>query len=290
MLDLDATDIPLHGHQEARFFHGYYDSYCYLPLYIFAGDQLLCARLRPADQDGAAGSVEEVERIVSQIRQRWPRVQIIVRADSGFCREELMHWCEDHRVDYVLGLARNERLRKLLDQQMQEARQQNEATGKAARVFTEFGYRTHKSWSRSRRVIAKAEYLPGKENPRFVVTSLAGGEPQPLYEKLYCARGEMENRIKEQLCLFADRLSTETMRANQLRLYFSAMAYTLLEALRRLALQGTEWAQAQVDTLRLRLLKIAAQVQISARRIWLRYNGAYPWQAIFRHAWAALRC
>ena len=290
VLDLDSTDIPLHGHQERRFFHGYYNSYCYLPLYIFAGDQLLCARLRPADQDGAAGAVSEVERIVSQIRRRWPRVEIVARADSGFCREELMNWCEEHRVDYILGLARNERLRKRLERPMRAARQQYETTGKAARVFTEFRYRTRQSWSRWRRVIAKAEYIPGKENPRFIVTSLAEGEPQALYEKLYCARGEMENRIKEQLCLFADRLSTETMRANQLRLYLSAMAYTMLEALRRLALRGTEWAEAQVDTIRLRLLKIAAQVQISARRIRLRYSAAYPWKPLFAHAWTALRC
>jgi hypothetical protein len=289
VLDLDATDIPLHGHQEKRFFHGYYDSYCYLPLYIFAGDHLLCARLRPADQDAAAGAVQEVERIVKQVRERWPKVPIIVRADSGFCREDLMRWCEKHKVDYVLGLARNKRLHRRLGRQMHAAQQQCAATGKAARVFTEFGYRTRNSWSRERRVVAKAEYLPGKANPRFVVTSLAT-EPQALYEKLYCARGEMENRIKEQLCLFADRLSTETMRANQLRLYLSAMAYTLLEALRRLGLKGTEWAQLQVDTLRLRLLKIAAQVQISARRVWLRYSGAYPWKTLFTHAWAALRC
>lgn len=290
VLDLDSTDIPLHGHQERRFFHGYYNSYCYLPLYIFAGDHLLCARLRPADQDGAAGAVSEVERIVAQIRQRWPRVEIVVRADSGFCREELMNWCEENRVHYILGLARNERLRKRLARPMREAQKQYETTGKAARVFTEFTYRTHKSWSRWRRVLAKAEYIPGKENPRFVVTSLVDGDAQSLYEKLYCARGEMENRIKEQLCLFADRLSTETMRANQLRLYLSAMAYTLLEALRRLALRGTEWAEAQVDTLRLRLLKIAAQVQISARRIRLRYSAAYPWKPLFVHAGAALRC
>jgi CRISPR/Cas system CSM-associated protein Csm2 small subunit len=187
-------------------------------------------------------------------------------------------------------LARNERLRKRLARPMREAQKQYETTGKAARVFTEFTYRTHKSWSRWRRVLAKAEYIPGKENPRFVVTSLSESTPQALYEKLYCARGEMENRIKEQLCLFADRLSTETMRANQLRLYLSAMAYTLLEALRRLALRGTEWAEAQVDTLRLRLLKIAAQVQISARRIRLRYSAAYPWKPLFVHACAALRC
>ncbi len=290
VLDVDATDIPLHGHQESRFFHGYYDSYCYLPLYIFCGDQLLCVRLRPANQDGAAGAVAEIKRIVGQVRERWPQVEIIVRADSGFCREELMRWCEEHAVDYILGLARNQRLGRILGPHMHKARQQYEATGKPARVFTEFEYRTRKSWNRSRRVIAKAEYIPGKENPRFVVTSLKDGDPQSLYEKLYCARGEMENRIKEQLCLFADRLSTETLRANQLRLYFSAMAYTLLEALRRLALQGTEWAEARVDTLRLRLLKIAAEVRIRARRIWLRYSGAYPWKAIFTHAWAALRC
>jgi hypothetical protein len=290
VLDLDSTDVPLHGHQEQRFFHGFYDSYCYLPLYIFAGDHLLCARLRAADQDGAVGAEAELERIVTQIRQRWPGVPILVRADSGFCREPLLHWCEQHGVDYLIGLARNRRLRRRLGKPMYAARQQYKRTGKPARVFTQFLYRTRKSWTRSRRVIAKAEYLPDKENPRFVVTSLREDEPQALYEKLYCARGEMENRIKEQLCLFADRLSTETMRANQLRLYFSGIAYTLLHALRRLALQGTEWAEAQVDTIRLRLLKIAAQVRISARRVWLRYTGAYPWQPLFVHAWRALRC
>jgi hypothetical protein len=290
VLDLDSTDVPLHGHQEQRFFHGFYDSYCYLPLYIFAGDHLLCARLRAADQDGAVGAEAELERIVTQIRQRWPGVPILVRADSGFCREPLLHWCEQHGVDYLIGLARNRRLRRRLGKPMYAARQQYKRTGKPARVFTQFLYRTRKSWTRSRRVIAKAEYLPDKENPRFVVTSLREDEPQALYEKLYCARGEMENRIKEQLCLFADRLSTETMRANQLRLYFSGIAYTLLHALRRLALQGTEWAEAQVDTIRLRLLKIAAQVRISARRVWLRYTGAYPWQSLFVHAWRALRC
>jgi Transposase DDE domain group 1 len=290
VLDLDSTDVPLHGHQEARFFHGYYDSYCYLPLYIFAGDHLLCARLRPADQDGATGAVDELRRIVAQIRQRWPQIEIVVRADSGFCREELMGWCEQQHVEYVLGLARNERLLHSIGLEMRQAQQQCQKTGKPARVFAAFDYRTHKSWSRSRRVIAKAESIPDKNNPRFVVTSLTAGEPRSLYEDLYCARGEMENRIKEQLCLFSDRLSTETMRANQLRLYFSAMAYTLLEALRRLALHGTEWAQAQVDTLRLRLLKIAAHVQISTRRICLRYTGAYPWKLLFAHAWTALRC
>jgi Transposase DDE domain group 1 len=292
VLDLDATDIPLYGHQPERFFHGYYDSYCYLPLYIFAGDQLLCARLRPANQDAAAGSVEEVTRIVTQVRQRWPQVKIILRADSGFCREELMAWCKQNHVDYAFGLARNERLRKRIDAQIEEARAQHLATGKAARVFTEFSYRTRKSWSCARRVVAKAEFLDKGENPRFVVTSLTPDQwaAQELYEKFYCARGEMENRIKEQMCLFADRLSTGEMKGNQLRLYFSALAYTLMEALRRLGLKGAEWAEAQVDTIRLKLFKIGAIVRISARRVLLQLNSAYPWREIFAHAYHALRC
>src|SRR6266702_4733959 len=292
VLDLDATDSPLYGHQPERFFHGYYDSYCYLPLYIFAGDQLLCARLRPANQDAAAGSVEEVSRIVTQLRQRWPAMKIVLRADSGFCREELMAWCETNQVDYVFGLARNQRLAKIIGAQMQQARAQHQSTGKAARVFTEFLYRTRKSWSRPRRVVAKAEYLDKGENPRFVVTSLTPERwaAQELYEKFYCARGEMENRIKEQMCLFADRLSTDQMKGNQLRLYFSALAYTLVEALRRLALKGTEWAEAQVDTIRLKLFKIGAIVRISVRRISLQLNSAYPWKDLFAQAFHALRC
>ena len=236
VLDLDATDIPLYGHQPERFFHGYYDSYCYLPLYIFAGDQLLCARLRAANQDAAAGSIEELKRIVGQLRQRWPQVNIVLRADSGFCREALMAWCEqkENRVEYVFGLQRNRRLQTIIGEPMQEVKKQHQATGKASRMFTEFLYRTHKSWSCSRRVVAKAEYLDKGDNPRFVVTSLAAQQwpAQDLYEKFYCARGEMENRIKEQMCLFADRLSSDEMKANQLRLYFSALAYTLMEALR----------------------------------------------------------
>jgi hypothetical protein len=293
VLDLDATDIPLYGHQPERFFHGYYDSYCYLPLYIFAGDQLLCARLRPANQDAAAGSVEEVERIVAQVRQRWPQVKIILRADSGFCREALMAWCEQNQeVHYAFGLARNQRLAKIVGAQMHQARLLHQTTGKAARVFTEFGYRTKKSWSCARRVVAKAEYLDKGENPRFVVTSLTADEwaAQDLYEKFYCARGEMENRIKEQMCLFADRLSTDEMKGNQLRLYFSALAYTLMEALRRLGLKGTEWAEAQVDTIRLKLLKIGAIVKISVRRVLLQLSSAYPWKDLFAHAFNALRC
>jgi hypothetical protein len=292
VLDLDATDIPLYGHQPERFFHGYYDSYCYLPLYVFAGDQLLCARLRPANQDGAAGSLDEVKRIVAQLRARWPEVKIVLRADSGFCREELMAWCEQNRVDYVFGLQRNQRLRRIIGKQMHEAQALHQATGKATRIFAEFDYRTLKSWSRARRVVAKAEVLDKGENPRFIVTSLTAEawDTQDLYEKLYCARGEMENRIKEQMCLFADRLSTDEMRGNQLRLYFSALAYTLVEALRRLALNGTEWAQAQVDTIRLKLFKIGAIVRISARRILLQMSSAYPWKDIYAQAFQALRC
>jgi hypothetical protein len=292
VLDLDATDIPLYGHQPERFFHGYYDSYCYLPLYIFAGDQLLCARLRPANQDGAAGALDEVKRIVAQLRQRWPEVKIVLRADSGFCREELMAWCESNHVDYLFGLPRNQRLCKIIGAQMHQAHILHQGSGKAARVFAEFSYQTHKSWSRSRRVVAKAEYLDKGENPRFVVTSLTAEAwpAQDLYEKFYCARGEMENRIKEQMCLFADRLSTDEMRGNQLRLYFSALAYTLTEALRRLGLKGTEWAEARVDTIRLKLFKIGAIVRISVRRISLQMSSAYPWKNIYTAAFHALRC
>ena len=294
VLDLDATDIPLYGHQPERFFHGYYDSYCYLPLYIFAGDQLLCARLRPADRDAASGAVEEVERIVRQLRARWPEVKIVVRADSGFCREALMAWCEkqENKVDYVFGLARNQRLAGIIGKQMHEAYLLHQFTGKAARVFTEFQYRTHKSWSRARRVVAKAEYLEKGQNPRFVVTSLTAEQwtAKNLYEKFYCARGEMENRIKEQMCLFADRLSLDEMRGNQLRLYFSALAYTLVEALRRLGLKGTEWAEAQVDTIRRKLFKIGAVVRTSVRRVVLQMSSAYPWKDLYAAAFHALRC
>ncbi len=293
VLDLDVTDLPLHGHQEGRFFHGYYDSYCYLPLYIFCGEHLLGARLRTAHQDAAAGSVEEVARIVEQIRQAWPQVEIILRGDSGFCREELMAWCEAHGVSYVVGFARNGRLRQMIEPQMREAARQQEQTGKAARVFTEFLYQTQKgSWSRMRRVVAKAEQIEGKENPRYVVTNLSQERwpAQALYEELYCARGEMENRIKEQLSLFADRVSTETMRANQLRMYFSAAAYVLMHGLRRLGLKGTELARAQATTIRLRLLKIGARVQVTTRKVWVSMASGFPLQILFAQVWYALRC
>jgi hypothetical protein len=291
VLDLDATDVPLHGRQEKRFFHGYYNHYCYLPLYIFCGDHLLRARLRSANIDGSAGSLEEVKAVVAQIRVNWEKTQIILRADSGFCRDELMSWCEANGVDYVFGFARNDRLRDLIEPQMREAQAEHARTGQAARVFTEFEYETRDSWSRARRVVAKAEQIEGKENPRFVVTSL-DAEAWParaLYEQLYCERGEMENRIKEQMSLFADRLSTETMRSNQLRLYLSSLAYVLVCGLRRLALKGSEWAEAQVGTIRLRLLKVAARVRVTARRIWVSYSSAYAWRKQFEAAFAALR-
>jgi len=293
VLDLDTTDLPLHGHQEGRFFHGYYDSYCYLPLYIFSGEYLLCARLRTADQDAAAGSQGEVQRIVEQIRQAWPEVEIILRADSGFCREELMQWCEEHGVGYVFGFARNDRLRRILAPQMREAARLQKESGKPARVFTEFDYQTTTgSWSRARRVVAKAEQLEGKENPRYVVTNLGAQHwpAQKLYEDLYCERGEMENRIKEQLSLFAGRVSAQTMQANQLRLDFSAAAYVLMHGLRRLGLKGTELARAQATTIRLRLLKIGALIRITARKVWLSLASSYPLQPLFAQVWAALRC
>jgi hypothetical protein len=293
VLDLDVTDLPLHGHQEGRFFHGYYDEYCYLPLYVFAGEHLLCARLRTADQDAAAGSTQEVERIVGQIRRKWADARIVVRGDSGFCREELMEWCERHEVGYVLGFARNERLRRRIAPQMEEAAQRQRATGKPARVFAEFEYQTTTgSWSKARRVVAKAEQIEGKENPRFVVTNLSAGQwpAQALYEELYCARGEMENRIKEQLSLFAPRVSAETMKANQLRMNLSGCAYVLIHALRRMGLKGTEMERAQAATIRLRLLKIGARIRITARKIWLSMASGFPLEAVFRQAWAQLRC
>lgn len=290
ILDLDATDDPIHGSQEGRFFHGYYGHYCYLPLYIFCGEFLLCARLRRSNIDGAAGTVEELERIVGQIRRRWPQVQIVIRADSGFCRDDLLAWCEGQkRVDYVIGLAKNERLTQQLDADLELAAEEFQRTGQPSRRFREFRYQTRKSWTRSRRVIGKAEHLLRGRNPRFIVTSLAQ-TPAYLYERIYCARGDMENRIKEQqLGLFADRTSTATMQANQLRLYFSSVAYMLMQAFRRLGLRGTEFARAQCTTIRLKLLKIGAQIRISVRRIWIRMAGGYPYVDAFAQIHANLR-
>ena len=291
ILDLDATDDPLHGQQEERFFHGYYDSYCYLPLYVFCGRHLLAAKLRPANIDASAGSVEEVARIVARIRQHWPQVRILLRAASGFAREALMAWCETNGVDFLFGLAKNSRLVGEIEAELAAAQEQSQRTKKPARRFKDFLWQTRKSWSRERRVVAKAEWTGGEANPRFVVTSLARQEHEArhLYEKLYCARGEMENRIKEcQLDLYADRTSAHTMRANQLRLWFASMAYVLICALRRLGLKHTQFARASCGTIRLKLLKIGALVRTSVRRIKLAMPSAFPHRGEYHAAHAAL--
>jgi len=291
VIDLDATDSALHGHQEGRFFHGYYDCYCYLPLFVFWDRHLLSAKLRPASADAAAGSVEEVARIVAQVRARWPKTTIIVRADSGFCRDDLMSWCEANDVHFVLGLARNDRLVAEIAGELAEAESLARATGRAARVFKDFAWSTLDSWSRKRRVIAKAEWTRGEANPRFIVTSLPADviDGARLYEKVYCQRGEMENRIKEcQLDLLADTMPAATMRANQLRLWFAGMAYVLMCALRRIALAGTELARATCATIRLKLLKIGAQVTVSARRVRIAMATACPVRNIFAIAHARL--
>jgi Transposase DDE domain group 1 len=292
ILDLDATDDPLHGHQEGRFFHGYYDCYCHLPLYVFCGKQLLAAKLRRSNIDASAGAVEEVARIVGQIRESWPRVEILLRADSGFAREELMVWCEANAVDYLFGLARNERLVGAIAADLAAAELESLAQGGSARRFADFTWRTLDSWSRQRRVVAKAEHLPKGANPRFVVTSLpaSASAARTLYEDVYCARGEVENRIKEQqLDLFADRTSAATMRANQLRLWLASFAYVLLEALRRIGLRHTQFATATCGTIRLKLLKIGAQVRRSVRRIKVAMASACPYQTEYHLAYLYLR-
>ena len=292
VLDLDATDDAVHGRQEGRFFHGYHGCYCYLPLYIFCGNFLLCARLRPSNVDASAGVVEELERIVPQIRARWPKVSILLRADSDFSRDGIMAWCEAQGVDYVFGLAKTSRLREAVKGELAEAKARHEATGKAARVFRSFPHRTLTSWSRVRRVVAKAEHLAKGANPRFIVTSLGQEviEAKRLYERIYCARGNMENRIKEQqLDLYADRTSCARMRSNQLRLYLSAVAYEVVHALRRLGLRGTAFAKATVGTVRTRLLRIGAQVRVSVRRVKVALASGHPHIDVFHHAWRNLR-
>jgi hypothetical protein len=294
VLDLDATDDPLHGRQEGRFFHGYHDCYCYcyLPLYVFCGSHLLAAKLRRSNLDASAGAVEEIERITAQIRSRWPRVAIVLRADSGFAREALMAWCADHQVDFVLGLARNERLVGAIVDELAAAEAESLASGHPARRFADFTWRTLDSWSRERRVVAKAEHLPKASNPRFIVTSLPASaiDARTLYEGVYCARGQVENRIKEQqLDLFADRTSAATMRANQLRLWFASFAYVLLDALRRIGLRHTQFATATAGTIRLKLLKIGAQVRLSVRRIKIAMASACPYQTEFHLAYLYLR-
>ncbi len=292
VLDFDATDDPLYGHQLGRFFQGYYKCYCYLPLYVFCGQHLLCAKLRPSDIDGAAGTVGELRRIVGRIRESWPQVRILIRGDSGFCREEIMRWCEENGVDFLLGLAKNGRLKAEIIDEMQWAKTAFEQSGEAARAFKDFAYQTLESWSRPRRVVGKAEYLKKGENPRFVVTSLSRDAiaARPLYEEKYCARGRMENCIKEQqLFLFADRTSCATMRANQLRLWFSSVAYVLLQTLREVGLKGTELEHAQCDTIRLRVLKIGAQIRVTFRKVWIALAESYPWRSLFAEVWANLR-
>ncbi|MBW1790993.1 MAG: IS1380 family transposase [Deltaproteobacteria bacterium] len=292
ILDADATDDPLHGNQEGRFFHGYYKSYCYMPLYIFCGEALLCARLRPANNDASAGTKEELEKIISRIRSAWPEVEIVVRGDSGFCREDIMHWCEENHVEYLFGLARNNRLVIEIASEMDEAKVMYECSQEASRRFKDFRYQTLKSWSRERRVVGKAEYLAKGSNPRFVVTSLQKEQydASTLYEEMYCARGDMENRIKEQqLMLFAARTSTAKMRANQLRLFFSSMAYILLQTLRRIGLAGTKMAKAQCDTIRLRILKIGARIRITVRKVWVAFAEGCPYCDIFQQVYDNLQ-
>ena len=292
ILDLDATDDPLHGDQQGRFFHGYYDCYCYLPLYVFCGRHLLAAKLRRSNIDAPAGAVEEVARIVAQIRARWPRVRILLRADSGFARDDLMAWCEANGVDYVFGLARNQRLIGAIADDLVAAELESLAQGRPARRFAELAWRTLDSWSRERRVVAKAEHLPKGPNPRFIVTSLPASaiDARALYEDVYCARGDVENRIKEQqLDLFADRTSAATMRANQLRLWFASFAYVLLEALRRIGLRHTQFAVATCGTIRLKLLKIGAQVRVSVRRIKIAMASACPYQSEYHLAYLYLQ-
>jgi hypothetical protein len=291
VVDLDATDDQIHGNQEGRFYHGYYGDYCYLPLYIFCGEFLLCARLRKSDMDASAGTADELKRIIGQIRRAWPTVPILIRGDSGFCRDEIMNWCEEQKLDYVFGLAKNDPLKAEIVAEQAAAAAEYEQPKKAARVFKDFRYRTRDSWTRERRVVGKAEHLDKGANPRFVVTSIApeGMGAQALYEDLYCARGEMENRIKEQqLDLFADRTSTAEMRSNQIRLYFSSIAYVFLQALRRLGLKGTEMEKAQCGTIRLKLLKIGAQIRVTVRKVWISLAQGYAYGSVFAQVFANL--
>ena len=315
VLDLDATDDPLHGAQEGKFFQGYYDTYCYLPLYVFCGDFLLVAKLQTADKEAATGSLEVAKMLVGEIHARWPKTRILFRGDSGFCREDFMDWCETHpsgKLDYLFGLQKNSRLLKLIESEMRRAEEaypaykklleetqtRLEAEGKSkkkiqealaqlenpSRRFIEFQYATLKSWARERRVIGKAEFLEDGRNPRFLVTSLTEkfAEPQPLYEDHYCARGDMENRIKEnQLYLFADRTSTKFLRSNQLRLWFSSVAYMFHVLVRRYGLKGTRKSRAQCGTIREKLFKIGAQVIVSCRRVCIRLATGYPWKELF---------
>lgn len=283
ILDVDATDDPVHGNQEGRFFHGYYRNYCFLPLYVFCGEQLLVSYLRPSNQDGATHAWAILALLVKRLRQVWPEVKIILRGDSGFCRHRMLSWCERHRVGYILGLPQNKRLNALTDPLHAEAESAFETTGEKQRRFGDWSYAAA-SWNRLRRVIAKAEHTAKGRNPRYVVTNLEG-DPKTLYERVYCARGEMENRIKEQqLYLFADRTSCRQWWPNQFRLLLSSLAYTLLEALRRLGLRGSALARARCDTLRLKLLKIGGVILYNTRRIRFLLASGCPEQDLFLKA------
>jgi len=290
ILDIDATDHRLYGNQEGKFFQGYYGHYCYLPLYIFAGDHLLCAQERVSSGDGAAGALEEIVRIVEKLREQWPEVTILIRGDSGFARDALMTWCEENNVEFLFGLARNNRLVTELQPLLEKAADAFTPTEKPPRYFHDFRYQTLSSWTRARRVVGKAEHLEKGANPRFIVTSLnrKASKAARLYEKHYCQRSDMENRIKEQLQLFADRASCATMRANQLRMWFSAVAYLLLSELRRKALRRTLLEKASINTIRLRLLKIGAIITVSTRRIFFQLSSAFPLKELFQQALRAV--
>jgi hypothetical protein len=288
VLDFDATDFPIHGHQQGRFFHGYYDNYCFLPLYVFCGEQLLVAYLRPSNHDASYHAAAILKLLVQRLRQAWPDVKIVLRGDSSFCRWRLLRWCDHHGIGYLVGLARNPRLQRLAADWIDEAQRRWQRTGQPQRRFGSLSYAAG-TWDRPRRVLVKAEHTAQGDNPRFVVTNLPGA-PQELYEEVYCARGEMENRIKEQqLGLFAQRTSCHELLANQFRLLLSAAAYVLVESLRRLGLSGTEWSRSQAWTIRLRLLKVAALVQVSVRRVYVRLASGFPLRVVFVSALARVR-
>jgi hypothetical protein len=284
IIDLDATDDPIHGNQEGKFFHGYYGNYCYLPLYIVCEGFVLCSKLRPSNIDASLGSVEELSKIIPQIRQQWPDVNIIIRCDSGFARPDIFHWCDMNNVKFIIGLARNSRLEAMISDELAQVELEYERTNESQTIFTELLYQPLKeTWGKERRVIARVEHSRRGPNPRFIVTSLSE-EARSLYEKVYCQRGNMENRIKEQFEMFSDRTSSETMRANQLRLWFSTIAYTFMHLLRRVGLTDSNFNKAQCQTLRLKLLKIGAQVKVSVRRVHIAFSEAFPLKEILRKA------
>jgi len=285
ILDFDATDTPVHGQQEGRFFHGYYNCHCFLPLYVFCGDQLLVAYLRKSNIDGAKHAWAVLALLVKRLKAAWPRTKIVIRADSGFCRDRMLTWCDQNDVKYVIGLARNSRLQEANAELMGKAEEQFKRTGQKQRLFAAFDHAAL-TWKAPRWVIAKAEHTEKGANPRFILTNIVG-DPQKIYDQRYCARGEMENRVKEQMMLFADRVSAHRWWSNQWRLLLSALAYTLMEAVRRLALAGTELAQATCQTIRLKLIKIGTVIERKLTLVRLHFSSSHPLQALFAHA---VRC